>query len=842
MAHTADAPHLVMVVGNRVVGDSRVEKAALSAYAAGYRVTVVGLIHRTVPPFGLIGRVPVYRVRPDYPLHAEWQRRHRLDAEEEEQPDVRARAAERGYAQRRLAADAARTDGGRARRFTVPARRALLWAQSRVDTVAQHVQEQRTGARLRVAELHARAPWPGAWRRAWPLIQDLEHAFADVIVSLEPDLIHVHDRHPMPAARTAQGLLAARGRHVPWVYDAHEWLPGVTFTGPAVHGAAWCAAEAELAPLADAVVTVSEELADMLQRRHNLRQRPAVVTNAPFSELVPDPSGSRRTVREECGLAPDVPLLVYVGRIAEKRGVATVVRALADVPGAHLAVVASPEVDLRNALRDVAREVGVADRLHILDYVPAQSVTWYISSATAGVSPLSHTAAHHEALATKVREYLHARLPVVGSDVRAQARFLSRTGVGTVHAADDPVDCARAVQKLLADVDEYRARITPELLAEHSWERQERTLHEVWARLLGDRSPAAGRSKAADDETDAAMAPSRGPRIVLTPVRNARAARPLVKELAEASGGSVRMVAGTGTPRSGLGAEVSVLPAVGSTEAEVRDGVAAYREIVADSDAVLLRQTTQLFGGLGGDADAELAELARHRPVALLLDAVAVTGPGEPPVPDPLDASSEGVAQRLVRQARRTRDRAARAGVPVLVTGMSARHHLPQAVWAPVVVHVADSPRKPGPGPLRVLVVEGERGPQEASAVTSLRAAAGSAWRVAEPGTPLEEVDVVVERLRAGDLTDLAAAALGAGCVVLGHVPAAARAGLPAVLPVVEITPDGLVAAVAGLSRDRDRFADLSAAGWKYAADVHAGPLTAATVLAALGLDRSGAG
>ncbi|PRQ10312.1 hypothetical protein C1Y63_12190, partial [Corynebacterium sp. 13CS0277] len=52
-----------MAVGNHVVGDSRVEKAAMTARDLGYRVTVVGVAHRSVYPVSFIdGNIPVVRI------------------------------------------------------------------------------------------------------------------------------------------------------------------------------------------------------------------------------------------------------------------------------------------------------------------------------------------------------------------------------------------------------------------------------------------------------------------------------------------------------------------------------------------------------------------------------------------------------------------------------------------------------------------------------------------------------------------------------------------------------------------------------------------------------------
>lgn len=192
----------------------------------------------------------------------------------------------------------------------------------------------------------------------------------------------------------------------------------------------------------------------------------------------------RLPLRTELGLAEDVPLLVYVGRLAAQRGIFTIVEALPHLPGVHVAFVGSPDLAPRAALRDLAARLGVADRIHIVDYVPSASVTWYVASATAGLSPLLPTPAHESAVPTKLREYLLAGLPSVVSDLREQARFVRDQGIGTVAAPDDGKDLARAVRELLEGIEGFRAAAAdPALLDRHRWEASERALHEVWGRL-----------------------------------------------------------------------------------------------------------------------------------------------------------------------------------------------------------------------------------------------------------------------------------------------------------------------------------------------------------------------
>ncbi len=245
--------------------------------------------------------------------------------------------------------------------------------------------------------------------------------------------------------------------------------------------------EREYAPYADAVITVSDALADLLVTEHGLKARPTVVMNAP--EVRHGGSiGSAPSIRAVCGLDPEIPLLVYSGAAAPQRGLGTVIEALALLPEVHLAlVVATPSSAYVVGLRKRATELGVDTRVHLVGYVPVDEIVPFLSSADVGLIPILHYPNHEIALITKFLEYSHARLPIVVSDVRTMAETVRRTGQGEVFEAENVADFARSVRSVLADPDRYRrAYHTPGLLEEWTWENSAKVLDSVYERLRAD--------------------------------------------------------------------------------------------------------------------------------------------------------------------------------------------------------------------------------------------------------------------------------------------------------------------------------------------------------------------
>lgn len=339
-----------------------------------------------------------------------------------------------------------------------------------------------------------------AWRVLDRNLWDWDSAYKNVIDELEPDIIHANDFRMLGVGARAVRRARAKGRRTKLVWDAHEFLPGIRPWGT---GPRWIPAmvahEREYAGDADAVLTVSEALADRLVEGHGLREKPTVVLNAPITEV--EPGGGEASgepvpdMRALCGVGPDVPIAVYSGSASVQRGIGIMIDALPRLPRLHVAlVVARAQSEYVRGLVARAAELGVGDRVHVLPYVPFDQVVPFLAAADIGVVPIHHWPNHEIALITKFFEYSHARLPIVVSDVQAMGDMVRSTGQGEVFRAEDLDDYVRAVEAVLGDPGRYRAVYDdrPDLLREWTWEAQAEILDGVYAKLL----PSAARTPA----------------------------------------------------------------------------------------------------------------------------------------------------------------------------------------------------------------------------------------------------------------------------------------------------------------------------------------------------------
>jgi len=525
MTESEHEPRVVMLVGNFVDGDSRVQKEARYAAAAGWDTYLVGRSPSGRREEYALGGATVVRA-------AETMTATRYRAAHPHRRGARGLAAYRSAELSR-----ARHQRQRLRQRDLVADRELL-ARRAAEDGAGALAMVWAGAvlRVRVLTVRLRGRWVALRKRAFdhnyaasaagggpssalerllvrrgseaaawaaqPRLADFEDSFGRMADELAPDVLHANDAEMLGVAVRAAVRARAAGRRVAVVYDSHEYTAGDIRPEDVTWAPVIAAQEAKYIPLADAVVTAVDNFADKLVEHHGLPERPTVVRNMPEAWTFTVPGGRGPGVRGRLGLGPEATLLVYPGSVTAIRGLATAVRALPQLPEAHLALLVGSRAGHVAELGELAARLGVAERFHVLDYVPVEDLTDFIASATAGVDTLRRIPTQELTITTKYWSYIGARLPVVVSDVRAVGELTRRLGNGEVFEVDDVDGFARAVRAVAGERERYAAVYTDEMLAAHSWEGQVPALLEVYERVSGLRPVPADGADGADGADD----------------------------------------------------------------------------------------------------------------------------------------------------------------------------------------------------------------------------------------------------------------------------------------------------------------------------------------------------
>jgi teichuronic acid biosynthesis glycosyltransferase TuaC len=171
------------------------------------------------------------------------------------------------------------------------------------------------------------------------------------------------------------------------------------------------------------------------------------------------------------------PLLVSVGALIGRKGHALALAALADIPGAVLALIGAGLE--RAALEALATRLGISDRVRFLGSIDQDAIADWLSAADVMVLMSAS-----EGLANAWVEALACGTPVVIADVGGAREVLDRPEAGQL-AAREPGAVAQAVRALLANPPD---RVTVAGAASRfSWEVNAAQLHAHLTGLVGGR-------------------------------------------------------------------------------------------------------------------------------------------------------------------------------------------------------------------------------------------------------------------------------------------------------------------------------------------------------------------
>ncbi len=413
-----------LIVNNPFTADSRAWKMAHTLTDAGYAVTVVARTAAGLPGSELVDGFRVLRVQQPQPLA--WLPSPRLPAGEAEVAEMH-RGTGIGTKVRAITA-ATLGRGAQAIRYL---RLSRAWA----DAIGRAID-------------HAPTPpgfEPGAPIDVWQ---------AEGLVAL-PVAVHL---------RRARGGLA--------IYDARDLATRsarfARLPGP------WRALlerrEREWARSMDGLLTASDPYADVLADIWG--RRPRVAWNGPDHETVREP---RRIWHERLGLAPDTPLVLYLGLILDGRGIGQLCEAMGRVEGAVL-VVAGHGSDQERFERRAAA-LPHAERIHFPGPVAPADIPAAIAAADVSAMPVEGDTLNHQLnTPTKLFDAMGAGVPVVASDLPGMAPIVRATGCGELCDPDDPADIARAIRLIIEATPERRAAYREAALRAardvYAWEHQ----------------------------------------------------------------------------------------------------------------------------------------------------------------------------------------------------------------------------------------------------------------------------------------------------------------------------------------------------------------------------------
>jgi glycosyltransferase involved in cell wall biosynthesis len=297
-------------------------------------------------------------------------------------------------------------------------------------------------------------------RRPW-LVPSAALRLRRALAAWPAELVHCHN--PGMAAVTSFATL--RGRRPPALVSVHG-VPDADYRA--------AGRVLRLAGLPTVACGLGVEVA-LAEQGHR------VVATIPNGIPPAPPPADRAALEAEWRLPPGRPLVVAAGRLVEAKNFQLVIRALAEVPDATLALLG--EGPLRRALEREAEQAGVADRVVFAGL--RHDAREIIGAADAVVIP-----SQVEGLPLVALEALAAGTPIVATDVRGLRELLDDGQTALLVPADSVQGLASALRRVLDD-DPLAQRLREggaRLAAEHTEERMVDDFLRLYERVLRERA------------------------------------------------------------------------------------------------------------------------------------------------------------------------------------------------------------------------------------------------------------------------------------------------------------------------------------------------------------------
>ncbi|MCM0028613.1 MAG: asparagine synthase (glutamine-hydrolyzing) [Polynucleobacter sp.] len=271
--------------------------------------------------------------------------------------------------------------------------------------------------------------------------------FADKRSEYRPDIVLAHDYFTSDIA-----VEMGKKFEVPVVVDCHEYALGQYAHVP--HWVKWHQTVVRelqdyLFPKVDGFTVVCDGIADLIARDHVLQRPPRVVRSLPFFSPQPfRPTG-------------DIVTVLYHGEIFPARALHIAVRSMRLWrPEFRFVLRGYSDPAYIEKLRQIALEVGVADRLEIQSPVSFDRIVPTANDADIGYfAHLNISPQRSFALPNKFFEYIMAGLALVVSDLPEMARLVHKYECGTLIPECSEESIARAINSLdRASIDEMKRR------------------------------------------------------------------------------------------------------------------------------------------------------------------------------------------------------------------------------------------------------------------------------------------------------------------------------------------------------------------------------------------------
>jgi glycosyltransferase involved in cell wall biosynthesis len=217
----------------------------------------------------------------------------------------------------------------------------------------------------------------------------------------------------------------------------------------------------------DAVITVSEGIAEELSRRYKIK-KPYVIRNLDEIKEIPSYK-NRMLLRDKLGIPRSAILLVYHGILADERGIPELIDAMDELPeNIHLLLMGKYLPDhSRKALK-------YKGRIHYIGMIPQDELHIYTSIADIGIHPMrtKNILNHYLTFPNKLTQYTNMGLAIAVYKGPETRRIIKQCRCGIIFESGNSGNIVKGIRKIIESgkLSEYKILSRKTFLQYYNWQ------------------------------------------------------------------------------------------------------------------------------------------------------------------------------------------------------------------------------------------------------------------------------------------------------------------------------------------------------------------------------------
>lgn len=313
----------------------------------------------------------------------------------------------------------------------------------------------------------------------WPknifshLIKYIEFNFTFFKTYKSCHIIHCNDLNTLPIGVLAKLFFI---KNIKLLYDTHEYAINDVPNQSLMSIKFKFYVEKYLIKYADAIITVSESIANAYQQLYKI-PKPSLVLNCPsYSD-----TQKKDLFRKALGIREDQTIFLYQGRLSEGRGIKMIIDAFIALSDDKNVVVFMGYGPLESYVK---KQASIHRVIFFKQGVSPESLMKYTSSADYGILFYENSCLNHQyALPNKLFEYLMGKIPILSSNLLEIENFIKKHNIGVSAETNTVNDFLKAITTIKDEDYSTWTNCIEHARKFFTWEEQEKVLLSIYNKL-----------------------------------------------------------------------------------------------------------------------------------------------------------------------------------------------------------------------------------------------------------------------------------------------------------------------------------------------------------------------